>query len=208
AGGTFPVDGFPNAAAGSSSNAGCVKWHLFNPAPRIGFAFDPKNDGKMAIRGGYGIFFEHTNGNEGNTESLEGSAPFALNASQFNITGYGNIGGSGGVVPFFPLSVNSIPSKAIWPYVQQWHLDVQRELPGHFVATLSYVGSKGTHLTLQRDVNQIAPLASSDNPYISVGRAITSEIDDAQGNVVYAGDCSTATAGPGGPAITGAAFDR
>ena len=165
AGGTFPVDGFPNAAAGSSSNAGCVKGHLFNPAPRIGFAFDPKGDGKMAIRGGYGIFFEHTNGNEGNTESLEGSAPFALNASQFNITGYGNIGGSGGVVPFFPLSVNSIPSKAIWPYVQQWHLDVQRELPGHFVATLSYVGSKGTHLTLQRNINQLHPIAASADPY-------------------------------------------
>jgi len=102
AGGTFPVDGFPNATAGSSSNAGCVKGHLFNPAPRIGFAFDPKGDGKMAIRGGYGIFFEHTNGNEGNTESLEGSAPFAFNASQFNITGYGNIGGSGrGLFPSF-----------------------------------------------------------------------------------------------------------
>ena len=134
----------------------------------------------MAIRGGYGVFFEHTNGNEGNTESLEGSAPFSLNASQFNINGYGNIGGGG---LLFPLTVFSIPDKAIWPYVQQWHLDVQKELPGHFVATVSYVGSKGTHLTQQRDVNQIVPLASSDNPYISAGRPITSEIDDAQGNV-------------------------
>ena len=40
----------------------------------MGFAWDPKGDGKMAIRGGYGVFFEHTNGNEGNTESLEGFA--------------------------------------------------------------------------------------------------------------------------------------
>src|SRR5438094_2236931 len=172
AGGTFPVDGFPNAAAGSSSNAGCVKGHLFNPAPRIGFAFDPKGDGKMAIRGGYGIFFEHTNGNEGNTESLEGSAPFALNASQFNITGYGNIGGSGGVVPFFPLSVNSIPSKAIWPYVQQWHLDVEKELPSHIVVSASYVGSKGTHLTQQRNFNQLLPV-TSNNPF-APGQPITS----------------------------------
>jgi Carboxypeptidase regulatory-like domain/TonB-dependent Receptor Plug Domain len=196
---------FPAATVGSSKYDGCLKGHLFNPAPRIGFAWDPKGDGKMAIRGGYGVFFEHTNGNEGNTESLEGSAPFSLNASQFNINGYANIGGGG---LLFPLTVFSIPNKAIWPYVQQWHLDVQRELPGHFVATVSYVGSKGTHLTQQRDVNQIVPLAASNNPYISVKRPITPEIDDALGNVVYAGDCATATAGPGGPAVTGAALDR
>src|SRR6266568_5122010 len=161
------TNSFPGATIGSSTEAGCLKGHLFNPAPRIGFAWDPKGDGKMAIRSGYGIFFEHTNGNEANTESLEGSAPYSLNASQFNINGYGNIGGGG---LLFPLTVFSIPDKAIWPYVQQWHLDVQKELPGHFVATVSYVGSKGTHLTQQRDVNQIVPLASSDNPYISVGR--------------------------------------
>ncbi len=174
-GGALPLvvgSDFPTADIGSSSNDGCLKGHLFNPAPRFGFAFDPKGDGKMAIRGGYGIFFEHTNGNEGNTESLEGSAPFALNASQFNVRGYGTIGGGAGVVPFFPLSVNSIPNKAIWPYVQQWHLDVQRELPSHIVATVSYVGSKGTHLTLQRNLNQLQPISASANPF-AVGQPIT-----------------------------------
>jgi hypothetical protein len=172
-GGTFPVPGFPNASVGGASTPGCMKGHLFNPAPRVGFAFDPKGDGKMAIRGGYGVFFEHTNGNEANTESLEGSAPFALNASQFNIAGYTNIGGGGGAaIPFFPLGVTSIPNKAIWPYVQQWHLDVQREMPGHVVLTTSYVGSKGTHLTLERNTNQLFPVSPSANPY-APGEAIT-----------------------------------
>ena len=200
------LNSFPDATIGASSNAGCLKGHLFNPAPRIGFAWDPKGDGKMAIRGGYGIFFEHTNGNEGNTESLEGSAPYSLNITQYNINGYSNIGGGG---LLFPLGgVFSIPNKAIWPYVQQWHLDVQKELPGHVVATVSYVGSKGTHLTQQRDINQMVPLAASANPYVSVGLPITAEIDNPDGSVAYAGDCTTQTAGPSGPAVTGAALDR
>ena len=193
---------FSGATVGSNSLAGCMKGHLFNPAPRIGFAWDPKGDGKMAIRGGYGVFFEHTNGNEANTESLEGSAPFSLNASQFNINGYSNIGG--GVL--FPLSVTSIPDKVIWPYVQQWHLDVQKELPGNIVATVSYVGSKGTHLSQQRNFNQVLPLAAAGNPYIAAGAPITPEIDNPDGSVQYVGDCASHTVGQGGTAITGTAL--
>jgi len=174
-GAVTPLPGYPSTI-GPSSEAGCLKGHLFNPAPRLGFAWDPKGDGKMAIRGGYGVFFEHTNGNEGNTESLEGSPPLVLTASQFNVQGYSNIGG--GVL--FPLSVNSIPNKAIWPYVQQWHLDVQKELPGNVIATVSYVGSKGTHLTLLTNTNQLLPVPVADNPF-APGQPITSDDCDALG---------------------------
>ena len=166
---------FPGATVGSSSNAGCLKGHLFNPGPRIGFAFDPKGDGKMAIRGGYGIFFEHTNGNEGNTESLEGSAPFALTSQQFNVTGYNNVGAGGGSL--FPLNLTEIPTKVQWPYVQQWNLDVQRELPEHVVLSVAYVGSKGTHLTLLADGNQLFPAPAGSNPF-------------AAGQPITAGDCT------------------
>jgi Carboxypeptidase regulatory-like domain/TonB-dependent Receptor Plug Domain len=148
--------------------AGCMKDHLFNFAPRIGFAYDLTGTGKMAIRGGYGIFFEHSNGNEVTTESLEGSPPLVLSASQSNVIGYENIGQTnnpGGNPLFFPLSVKSIPGRAVWPYVQQWHLDVQREIGSKAVLTIAYVGSQGTHLTLQRDLNQIPVLPLSLNPY-------------------------------------------
>jgi len=144
----------------------CMQGHLFNPAPRIGFAYDPKGDGKMAIRGGYGMFYEHGNGNEANSESLENSPPLAYAAQQNNIVGYTAIGGaSGSAAPQFPLGVTSIPTKARWPYVQQWHFDIQREIARSTVATVSYVGSKGTRLTRLNDLNQLHPTFSSQNPF-------------------------------------------
>ena len=146
----------------------CMKGHLFNPAPRIGFAWDPQGNGKTAIRGGYGIFFEHANGNEANTESLENSPPLATTEQQNFIPGYSNIGvgNNPSSQPVFPLGVTSIPDKAQWPYIQQWHLDVQHEVIRNTVVTASYVGSKGTHLTRSFDLNQLRPVAASQNPFL------------------------------------------
>jgi hypothetical protein len=174
---------------------GCSKGHLFNAAPRIGFAWDPRGNGKTAIRGGYGIFYEHANGNEANTEGMEGqTSPLLQTESQKNIPGYLNIGNIAltGFAPTFPASFMSIPNQVVWPYMQQWHLDVQHELPAHLVVTASYVGSKGTHLGRQRDLNQLFPTPASLNPYLATGAIIT------------AADCSSLT-NIGDPTVSGTA---
>jgi len=164
-----PFNGIVQCGVTPGVPSSCMQGHLFNPAPRIGFAFDPKGDGKWAIRGGYGIFFEHTNGNEANAESLEPNvSPTVQTTSVFNVTSYNQI------VPTpagtsSPLAVLSIPNKAQWPYVQQWHFDIEHEIVRNTVATISYVGSKGTHLTRFLDSNQVVPVAASQNPYLANG---------------------------------------
>jgi hypothetical protein len=224
-GGTTLVPGpiltaFPGATIAGTSLPGCQKGHLFNPSPRIGFAWDPHGDGKMAIRGGYGVFFEYGNGNEANAESLEGTPPRVLTASEPNIapgfgscpstntTGYTCIGGSGGALP--PPLINDEPpgviiNRAIWPYVQQWHLDVQRELPSHFVGMLAYVGSKGTHLTDVRDLNQLHSIASQgiQNPY-AAGQAMKNSDCNNFTTDPVTGFPTAATLGNGTPVPSGA----
>ena len=153
--------------------AGCMTSHLINPAPRIGFAWDPFGDHKTSIRGGYGIFFEHGTGNEANTGSLEASSPLVLSMTQRFPQGYsciGNFGGGDnancpGQIGAYPLNVTAIPTRTVWPYAQQWSFSIQRELPKDFVASFGYVGSKGTNLTLQRQINQLAPVAAVNNPF-------------------------------------------
>src|SRR5437667_9917471 len=44
------------------------------------------------------------------------------------------------------------------PYVQQWNLDIQRQLPGNLLVDVAYAGSKGTHLPMHdQTINQLAP---------------------------------------------------
>jgi len=49
------------------------------------------------------------------------------------------------------------PSDHTEGYVQQWNLDVQRELPAGFFVSAAYVGSKGTHLAqYSQQIDQIS----------------------------------------------------
>jgi Carboxypeptidase regulatory-like domain/TonB-dependent Receptor Plug Domain len=189
-----PYNGWVDCGVTPGVPTGCLFNHWWNPAPRIGFAFDPNGDGKWAIRGGYGIFFEHTNGNESNTEALEPyskstpttSTPGPISAATCGgTTGYdclnsSLLGAAGSTTT--PLQFVSLPNKAVWPYMQQWHLDVQHDIGRNTVATVSYVGSAGVHLTRSYEYNQMNPVAAGQNPY-------------APGQVISSADCANISNG-------------
>jgi hypothetical protein len=207
----------------------CMTNHLFNPAPRIGFAWDPTGSGRTSIRAGYGLFWEHGIGNEANTGALVGSAPLVLSETQSFPAGV-DIGPSGtgvtgnfssalagslnsiGLVTLgagtqqsvsagtFPLNVTAIPTQQHYSYTQQWSLSIQRELVKDVVGTIAYVGTKGTHLTAIRDLNQLPAQPSPFQP----GQPLTSGICGAGAttgffpiNGTFSGSGGVITSSPG-----------
>ena len=67
------------------------------------------------------------------------------------------------------LSLNPFARNLVTPYVGNWNLTIQRELPGHYYIEVGYIGSQGVHLIDSLQRNQ-ALLANAANP-ITVGGA-------------------------------------
>jgi outer membrane receptor protein involved in Fe transport len=134
--------------------------------PRIGFSFDPWNNGKTAVRGGYGVFVESPGvGFLENNEFI--NPPFVGNTTISG--GPFNNPNAGSATNNSVQSVGGVSTNWHQPYAQQWDLDLQRQIPYDIVLDVGYYGSKGTHQLSQVDINEPLPGAYVNNRTIENG---------------------------------------
>ncbi len=169
----------------ATGSRGLINSDLNNFAPRIGLAWQLAP--KTVLRTGYGIFYGGQENGPYSNPSPGFNPPFFTNQSfvapcsapsanpptvvnpnlqDCRVTLIPSLAGG------FPTNALTDPNTPIFfsvdknlrtPYMQQWHMSIERELPANSVLTLTYAGSKGTKLYTFFNGNQAAPDANPND---------------------------------------------
>ncbi len=137
-----------------------------NFSPRIGFAYQLTP--KTALRGGYGVFFAPMG-----SDQLDASQPgfsqttqvvpsldngITFRATMANPFPDGILeaqGASQGLATYLGQGITIVNPQLRSGYTQRWGFNVQRELPGHFLADIGYMGNRSMALGVSRALNAL-----------------------------------------------------
>jgi Carboxypeptidase regulatory-like domain len=170
---TTPIGVLGTGPLGGIDLGGEAFHRNWNPAPRVGFAWNPSR-GKMVFRGGYGIAYDYIFLNP--ITNLRFAAPFipslSLAAGQFTgSNSYANLVAGNSAIQasnvaaigvFLPTSVNfgsisAVDQNLQNPRNQQWNVGVEYQVNKSLTVKTSYVGTKNDHLQVTMPLNLTDP---------------------------------------------------
>ena len=164
-------------------NAPAVKW-----SPRFGAAYTL--DSKTVVRGGYGLYWAPLNFAPVSTASNNyGQVGFSQNtiltSSRSNPTSLSNpfptgiaqpTGNTRGALTNLNSNISFVDQNRTAPRIQQFSVDVQRELGSSWAMALTYMGARGDDLTLGGASDDIGiNINQLDPKYLALGAAALNE---------------------------------
>jgi outer membrane receptor protein involved in Fe transport len=191
-------NGFVQAEGGPLAGVPTVEKTLVptdknNFAPRVGFAYRIDDDGRLVLRGGYGIYYDRLSTRFANTQLLNypylslavgvfrpAATPFAPVPlpSQYPVAP--TIPASGQLAGV-PISGIFISPDLITPYVQQYNFGVQYEFLKNTVLEVNYVGNRGTNLLQVVTLNQPVFNSATNSFAAPFGTALSTQKNTAGG---------------------------
>src|SRR5579883_143774 len=187
-------------------------WNNFGP--RFGFAWDPLSNGKMSLRGGYGVFFDSPVSEL--TLQFLGAPPFGIQPYTLYDTDMTHPYSSSLVNPIpnpfpftpphrgaqfdftsiAPVGLTVMDPHFATPYSQQWNLQSQYQITPSWFAAASYVGTNGVKLLYRynEDPSVVTPDASTANTDERRIYNLGNPQDAAYGGAVFGGITNQASA--------------
>ncbi|HMF91721.1 MAG TPA: hypothetical protein VKL40_13835, partial [Candidatus Angelobacter sp.] len=146
-----------------------------NFEPRVGFAWDVRHDGKTVLRGAYAYQVDQPI--TGFVTGLAANPPFALPINSTATLAQQTTTG----LPLATLGTNFNPAATgrnlallmVDPDftnadIQSWNLNLQQQIGRDMSVMVGYFGSKGTHLEIDRNINQFPILGSAPSRPLQV----------------------------------------
>ncbi len=148
--------------------------HLANFAPRLGLVWNPHGDGRDTFRIGGAILFDTTeiffDERKTTNPPYGGSIDIPTPAGGFTDPYLNYPGGS----PFPPGANVTFPRAGVYinmprttrpTYLAQWNVSYQRQFARNWLASITYLGNKTTHLWVGSEVNPavFGPGATTSN---------------------------------------------